>query len=184
MGNPRQTLEKPGLSYIGYKTETYQTTMFPGSPWGDMSHQCSKRRAAWRRGEVQEYWGTEAILLHLRLLVMGDAFRPGLTESSGNHRDRNNRRSGSIQSPEVGCIIITTGEVGKRARRFRLAENSGDIYFNMASQGESKQADSKGDTNLCKQKSQKWSLRVWRKSPVWGQILHWGPSFGDQNPVT
>ena len=137
--------------------------------------------AGWGTGTLR---GTEVILLHLPVLVMGDAFRPGFTDSSGNHRNQNNRWSGSTQSPEVRCIVITIGEVGKRARRVRLAENSGDIYFNMASQGESKQADSKGDTHLCKKKHQKWWLGVWRKSPIWGQILLWGPSFGDQNPVT
>ena len=38
------------------RQKTYQTTVFPGSPWGDMSYQHSKRGAAWRRGGVQEHW--------------------------------------------------------------------------------------------------------------------------------
>ena len=185
MGNPRETLEKSGLSYTGYKTENLPDNSVPRKSL--RGHELSAQEkgcclaAGWGPGTLR---GTEVILLHLPVLVMGDAFRPGFTDSSGNHRNQNNSWSGSTQSPEVRCIVITIGEVGKRARRLRLAENSGDIYFNMASQGESKQADSKGDTHLCKKKHQKWSLGVWRKSPVWGQILLWGPSFGDQNPVT
>ena len=38
------------------RQKTYQTTVFPGSPWGDLSHQCSRKCAGWRWGGVQEYW--------------------------------------------------------------------------------------------------------------------------------
>lgn len=92
MGNPRETWEKPGLSYTGYKTENLPDNSVPRkSVRGhepSVQYEVCWLTVGWGPGILR---GTEVILLHLPVLVMGDAIRPGLTDSSGNHGHQNNR---------------------------------------------------------------------------------------------